>query len=64
MKESAEILKWLIGLIMGFNLQIKWRAIDSQGSRNSHMKFGAIWGKWVQAFHESFIEEDEVEKHS
>ena len=60
MKKSAEILKWLIKLIMVFYLQIKWRAIDYQGSRNSHMKFGAIWGKWVQAFHESFIEEDEV----
>ena len=28
------------------------------------MKFGAIWGKCVQAFHESFIEEDEVNQGS
>ena len=45
-----------------FNFQNKMRSIDSYGQRKLHVKFRAIWRKIVQAFHESFNEEDEVEK--
>ena len=64
MWKSAEILKYVIKLMGSFNLQNKMRAIDSYGQRKLHVKFGAIWGKFCQAFHESFIKEDEVEKES
>ena len=62
MRKSAEILKYVINLMGSFNLQNKMRAIDSYGQRKTHVKFGANWRKFSQAFHESFNEEDEVER--
>ena len=58
--KSAEILKYVIKLTGSFNLQKKMKAIDSYGQRKTHMRFGANWRKFCQAFHESFKEDDEV----
>ena len=62
-RKSAENSKCVIKLIESFNLQNEMRANDSHGSRKTHVQFGANWGKFDQAFHESFNEDDEVRKH-